>query len=237
MRSAALALVLVGCGAAPIAPTHVAPAPPIARPVAQSVLFPERPSLDALAPARPSFFKQESWTEMTSGVAQHCHEWAFDAAEEASLRAEANQTLAELGLAARFGELIREDGVSGSLSTIDTDALGELREVVKLVVCTETEPVDRARAFIAPLAARSRATVGGGDAFAPLVADLAWERRYGDGRRRYGVRWSGDQSALRVWMLGHGYRDESTRDTSILVRGPERVRFTGVIWWQSDATR
>src|SRR5688500_7558527 len=84
--------------------------PALAQPPAASALFPENPALDIIAPSRAYVFKQETWTELSSGGVQHCHEWAFPASEETSLRDEANRVLTRLGIAARFGEIVREAG-------------------------------------------------------------------------------------------------------------------------------
>ena len=203
------------------------------------VLFPERPALDAIAPRRPNLFKQETWTALANDAAQHCHEWAFDAAEEREIRDDANQVLLALGITARFGGTVREDGlalwfgVTGSDVLIDPD-----RELVKLTACTETgTTLALHHAFVDPIQAQAIAMLGDTQGLGALTADLGWVRSYADGRRQIGVRWHDlPASTMRSWLLRHAYVEVPTVSGTVdMVRGRERVRFIGEeVWWQSE---
>jgi hypothetical protein len=234
-----LALSALACGGAPPPPVVIAAPEPFVIQAGPRMLFPERPELDAIAPRRERIFKQETWTDLPDGSgAEHCHEWAFDPAEQEAIRADVNVVLARLGIASRLdGEEVREGDLVIILRTTGSDVLAGFEgDLLKLTVCTESvAAMEDVHAFITPLEARGRTAIADGGELG-LTADLGWERTYADGRRQIGVRWRGLVSYVASdWLMRHGYREESTSDGyTDLVRGLERVQLRDEVWWQIE---
>jgi hypothetical protein len=236
----AVALSLGACGGTPAARTTPSTEPVRSGFEATAVaLFPERPALDAIAPRRSRVFKQETWAELADGGGvEHCHEWAFDTAETEALRSDVNAVLARLGIASRLdAEEVREPDLVIILRTTGSDVLSGFEgDLVKLTVCTEGVAVTGAHlAFVGPIEARARGAIADGGELG-LAADLAWERRYADGRRQIGVRWRGLPAYVASdWMMRHGYHEDATSDGyTDLVRGLERVQLREEVWWQTE---
>lgn len=215
----------------------LAPAALAAQPSPATALFPERPSLDAIAPSRPYVFKQETWTEIRDG-AQHCHEWAFPARDEAAIRAETYATLARLGITSRES-LIREDGVALSIGPVGSDVRSDAGDLIKLTACTEGQgTVPALRAYLARLSAEAARSPT--SRAIRLEADAAWERIYARGARQIGMRVRDlDEGVARPRLERAGFRAAPGTDGAIdLVRAGERVRFIGSrVWWQTDLVR
>ncbi|MDQ3032652.1 MAG: hypothetical protein M3Y87_09565 [Myxococcota bacterium] len=233
-----LALVLGACGAAAVeassAPSALRPA---RLPAPAATLFPERPTLDAIAPARLASFKQETWTELAPTRVQHCHEWGFPRSEESALREHAQAVLERLGIHTHFGGMLREDGIVLAVGDVGSDGTsGE--PMIKLVACTEGESdvaVAELRQHFARITTEARsATAARALGLAP---DVAWERQHASGRRQIGMRARDlDPGVARSALARAGFAEATgTRGAIDLTRGPERVRFLGDrVWWQSD---
>jgi hypothetical protein len=180
--------------------------------IAEPALFPEDPTLDVVAPAKPSF-TQETW----SSSRQHCREWGLDPSREEAARQDINRLLGPRGIT--LPDTPRANHVVVGLGTFDRGVV-QREPLIKLTVCTEdVAPAATYDVFAARLLA---------DANAPRLdvsatPDLAWQRVHSPGRVEFGFRYRGLPEADRTRLVEAA---EAAHDDTVRVhlRGEE-------LWW------